>query len=206
MPEMTFAAVCGCSGGLNGQSLWAPHSSAIHPRDEERDLKWRQRSIVGELAVAASGVPLRHAARQHLFSDSSRPRPCIFISGERHRTSPAIHVASDAPRVDEALDISRPRDGAVDWIVRLDGREREDRQGPDECVKTELHTGQGLIAAAGCAGLKRMPVYCISSHVWSPHFTSIFGSGFDLFAAELSYQAVETIFDPFGISSGSLNM
>src|SRR5262245_11704099 len=58
----------------------------------------------------------------------------------------------------------------------------------------------------GCEGLKRRPVYCISSHVWSPHFTSTFGSGFALLPGELSYHAVEMILAPLGSRSGSLNM
>src|SRR5215203_2400565 len=62
------------------------------------------------------------------------------------------------------------------------------------------------IGTGAIEGVKSKPVYCISSHVWSPHFTSVFGSGFDLFAAELSYHAVATIFAPFGTCSGSLNM
>ena len=49
-------------------------------------------------------------------------------------------------------------------------------------------------------------MYCISSHVWSPHVTSLVGSGFALFARELSYQAVEIRRDPFGTWSGYLNM
>ena len=32
-------------------------------------------------------------------------------------------------------------------------------------------------------------VNIISSHVWSPHHTSLVASGFDLFAGELSYHA-----------------
>ena len=45
-------------------------------------------------------------------------------------------------------------------------------------------------------------MYCISSHVWSPHFTSILGSGFERFAAELSYHAVERMRAPLGIAIG----
>ena len=45
-------------------------------------------------------------------------------------------------------------------------------------------------------------MYCISSHVWSPHFTSFVASGFDLFVAELSYHATDFSLLPAVISSG----
>ena len=47
--------------------------------------------------------------------------------------------------------------------------------------------------------LKVIAVNCISSQVWSPQYTSFFGSGFALFAVELSYHAVVWIFVPFGM-------
>src|SRR5687767_5184147 len=62
------------------------------------------------------------------------------------------------------------------------------------------------MGVGACDGVKRMPVYCISSQVWSPHFTSDFGSGFALLPAELSYQAVDRSLAPLGTCSGSLNM
>src|SRR5205809_4046424 len=46
--------------------------------------------------------------------------------------------------------------------------------------------------------LYKNPVYCISSHVWSPHFTSFVASGLLLFDAELSYHAVAVILPPAG--------
>src|SRR5688572_29902729 len=76
-------------------------------------------------------------------------------------------------------------------------------RGPAEAGHYVVH---GADAVAARLSEYRMPVYCISSHVWSPHFTAFVGSGFDLFAAELSYHAVETIRAPFGTAIGSRNM
>src|SRR5688572_13219457 len=47
-------------------------------------------------------------------------------------------------------------------------------------------------------------VNCISSHVCSPQWTSTLGSGFDLFADELSNHAIVFRVVPFGSLSGSL--
>ena len=54
--------------------------------------------------------------------------------------------------------------------------------------------------------LKVNAVNCISSNVWSPQYTSVFGSGFDLFAVELSYHADVVSLVPFGRTSGVLKM
>jgi hypothetical protein len=47
-------------------------------------------------------------------------------------------------------------------------------------------------------------VNCIYSHVWSPQYTSLVGSGFALLAVELSYHADVFSFVPFGSTSGDL--
>src|SRR5689334_1863353 len=62
---------------------------------------------------------------------------------------------------------------------------------------------------AGCccgASVNVNAVNCISSHVCSPQCTSTLASGFDLFAAELSYHAEECSTVPFGSFNGCLKM
>ena len=73
------------------------------------------------------------------------------------------------------------------------------------CTRGRRGNGHGLGRSRRLGTLYRNPVYCISSHVWSPHFTSLVGSGLCSFDAELSYQAIEVSLPPAGISSGAAN-
>src|SRR4051812_9296477 len=111
-------------------------------------------------------------------------------------------MAGGAARGEDRADLAREGDLGGDRIVR-----RGPRGGGGEQRDDDRYRGAPGTVDLGCAtGENSKPVYCISSHVWSPHFTSASAFGLLRLPCELSYQAVETILAPFGTWSGSLNM
>jgi hypothetical protein len=145
-----------------------------------------------------------------VVSGTFRTAADVLVGEQRHRRDLAVTVAVRAVLVEDRGDVLRKR---RDLVGRRGGACCRDRQDDDEGRRGDRQRGPDThhltsepAGFGGVTGLNSIPVYCISSQVWSPHFTSIFASGLFLFPGELSYQAVETIFAPFGTWRGSVNM
>src|SRR5262245_8082783 len=115
-----------------------------------------------------------------------RPRDCA-AAVPASRLLPAVDNRPPAPSADDLRKSRR--------FIRLAPRVRPGAEDPYCCPE--------LVAAGSTWKVKAVNI--ISSHVWSPHHTSLVGSGFDLFAFELSYQADAWIFVPAGSLNGCAN-
>ena len=69
--------------------------TGISPRHDGVDLLLRQTTLVPERAEPRVGKPGRHLARAHLFLDRARPRTCLPIRDQRHRSHGARPAFND---------------------------------------------------------------------------------------------------------------
>src|SRR4026209_869732 len=168
-------------------------------------------------------MPWRHDAVGDLVANILGSRPHVVVGEKRHRADLARSVTGCAVLVEDRRDVFRERRHRR-FRRRLIGGPAGagDRYAQDDCGRAKGKEGlhattfrcfafyfgpPDVTAGAFCdAGETRMPVYCISSQVSSPHITSTVGSGFERFPAELSYHAVDRILEPFGTCNGSLDM